>query len=90
MSIPPDLPPNYPPQKKSTNPGCIVGFVALAIAISPILIGIFGSIGCPQPANEGNCAAAAAPWLMFLSIPVGFIMGVVGIIIYFVENKKKK
>jgi hypothetical protein len=78
------------PRKSGLNPGCFVGFVALAIAIAPIVLGLLGSITCPQPANEGNCAAAAAPWLLFFTLPFGFILGIISIVIYFIEARKRK
>lgn len=78
------------PEKGGRNPGCFVGFVALAIAFSPIVIGLLGSLACPQPANEGNCAAAAAPWFIFFTFPAGFILGIISIVIYFIEARKRK
>ncbi|MEN9692752.1 MAG: hypothetical protein RLZZ330_396 [Actinomycetota bacterium] len=78
---------------KTSQIGCWIGWVGPVIAVLPLFFGMIGSIGCPQPANEGNCAAAAAPWLMFFTIPLGFIMGLAGLIIFTVskisENKQK-
>jgi hypothetical protein len=80
---------NGAPRKNGLNPGCFVGFVALAIAIAPIVLGLLGSITCPQPANEGNCAAAAAPWFLFFTLPFGFILGIISIVLYFIEARKR-
>ena len=76
---------------KTSQIGCWIGWAGPVIAFLPLVFGFIGSIGCPQPANEGNCAAAAAPWLMFLSIPFGFILGLVGVVIFFIgKNSERK
>lgn len=81
--------PNKPPVKTSQI-GCWIGWIGPLVAILPLVMGFVGSLTCPQPANEGNCAAAAAPWLMFLSIPFGFILGLVGLVIFIVGKTSEK
>jgi len=92
--IPPIPPVPAAPNESVPNPGkragCLVGWLGLLFGISPILIGLTSVVWCGPGANEGNCAAAAAPWAMFFTIPVGFITGIVGIVVYFAANKKKK
>lgn len=89
QDIPPSETPNIPADP-TANAGCWVGWIGLLIGIAPILIGSIGSIACGPSANEGNCAAAAAPWLLFLSIPAGIVTGVIGIVMYTVAKTKKK
>ena len=91
----PPIPPIPPvPNESVPNPGkragCLVGWLGLLFGISPILIGLTSVITCGPGANEGNCAAAAAPWFMFFTVPVGFITGIVGIVVYFAAKKKQK
>ncbi|MEY2672726.1 MAG: hypothetical protein RLZZ508_603 [Actinomycetota bacterium] len=83
------VPPSNAPDQ-TAKAGCWVGWIGLLIGIAPMIIGLIGSIPCGPSANEGNCPAAAAPWLLFLSIPFGLIVGVVGIVIYIVAKTKKK
>ncbi len=78
------------PKDPTENAGCWVGWIGLFIGIAPIVFGLIGSIACGPSANESNCAAAAAPWLLFFSIPAGIVTGVVGIVIYIVAKTKKK
>lgn len=81
------------PPVRTSQVGCWISWIGPVVAFLPLVFGFLGSFTCPQPANEGNCAAAAAPWLMFFSVPFGFILGLVGLIIYTVskvsENKQK-
>ena len=48
--------------------------VLLAIVLVPLQCGGYSN------ANEGNCGPAALPWLLFLSVPIGIITAIVGLI----------
>ena len=81
--------PVEPARKPPANPGCILMLVAVAVALAPLVIGFFGSLTCPQPANEGNCGAAAAPWLLFFSVPMGGLLLIIGLVVAAVEANKR-
>lgn len=62
------------------------------VAFSPFIIGALGSMTVSGSCNEGNCAWAALPWLMFLTIPVGFVLYCVALFMFlvFVFRRIKK
>ncbi len=70
--------------KKAAKGFLIAGpIIALAPAVLALVLVQF----CPggaSGANEGNCGAAALPWLLFLSIPFGILLVLVGAILMIV------
>lgn len=75
---------------QSINGGWIVMWIGAAIVFAPMIISAIGtSLFCGANANEGNCGFAALPWLMFLSVPFGGILFIVGWIIGITESNKQ-
>lgn len=59
----------------SVKTGALAMLVSPLVAIAPYVAGAFLSVVfCGPDANEGNCASAALPWLMFFTIPFGILM----------------
>ncbi len=54
--------------------GPIIGFL-------PLVIGMIGSAFIPN-CNESNCSWATVPWFCFLTLPAGFVIFVVGFILW--------
>jgi hypothetical protein len=50
------------------------------LAVSPFLIGMLGSWVTPGCTNEANCGWAVLPWFMFLTIPAGVVLFILGLI----------
>ena len=53
------------------------------VALSPALMALVMTPFCPggfSGANEGNCAAAALPWLLIATIPLGILLAIAGFI----------
>jgi len=67
-----------------------VAMVSVLFIIGPILLAMILSPFCPQPANEGNCGAAALPWLTLLTAPMGFIGLVVSLVLAAAKGVRKK
>lgn len=85
------------PGKKPPNLikiGLLVLLTSPILAILPYLAGaLLSALLCGPDANEGNCAWAALPWFMFLTIPAAVVMVFVGIImmlIGLVKGTKRK
>ena len=75
-----DAPAVQPTRSKSTT-GLLIMLLSPVLAISPFLIGIpLSKILCEQPANEGNCSWVALGWFGLITIPVGGIMFIVGLL----------
>ena len=64
-------------QKKKT--ATIVLCIGPSVAFAPAIIGIIGSSLTPG-CNESNCYWGALPWATFLTLPIGFIIMIVGLV----------
>jgi hypothetical protein len=58
----------------------------LAIAVLPLVLWGFSSLGCENPLSEGTCAGATALWGLILSVPLGVIVFLVGLFAWFVSR----
>ena len=74
-SFPPPPPPPPPGQKKRRSPLVLGGMI---FAISPLLFSLVASIFVDNAFNEST-ALGATPWLMFLTLPIGFVLVIVGL-----------
>lgn len=69
--------------------GCWIGWAGLLVGLFPIPIAMTAPIVCGPDANEGNCGVAAAPWLLFFTVPFGIVIGIVGIALWTVFRIKR-
>ena len=74
-SFPPAPPPPPPGKKKPRSPLVLGGVI---FAISPLLFSLVASIFVDNAFNEST-ALGATPWLMFLTLPIGFVIVIVGL-----------
>jgi hypothetical protein len=74
-SFPPPPPPPPPGQKKRRSPLVLGGVI---FGISPLLFSLVASIFVEDALNEST-ALGSAPWLMFLTLPIGFVIVIVGL-----------
>ena len=76
-SFPPPPPPPPPPsgQKKRRSPLVLGGVI---FGISPLLFSLVASIFVEDALNEST-ALGTVPWLMFLTLPIGFVIVIVGL-----------
>ena len=72
----PPPPPPPPGQKKRRSPLVLGGMI---FAISPLLFSLVASIFVDNAFNEST-ALGSTPWLMFLTLPIGFVLVMVGLI----------
>ena len=61
--------------------GCSVGIVGVIVSISPLIIARATTPAGDNWMSEGS-GGGSAIWLMMFSVPVGFIIGVVGLRIF--------
>jgi hypothetical protein len=74
--------PSFPPpppapsgQKKRRSPLVLGGVI---FGISPLLLSLVASIFVDDALNEST-ALGSTPWLMFLTLPIGFVIVIVGL-----------
>jgi hypothetical protein len=73
--------PSFPPpppqagQKKRRSPLVLGGMI---FAISPLLFSLVASMFVDDAFNEST-ALGSTPWLMFLTLPIGFVIVIVGL-----------
>jgi hypothetical protein len=72
----PPAPPPPPPGKKKPRSPLVLG--GLIFAISPLLFSLVASIFVDNAFNEST-ALGTAPLLMFLTLPIGFVIFIVGL-----------
>ena len=72
----PPAPPLPPPGKKKPRSPLVLG--GLIFAISPLLFSLVASIFVDNAFNEST-ALGSAPLLMFLTLPIGFVIFIVGL-----------
>ena len=73
--FPPPPPPPPSVQKKRRSPLVLGGVI---FGISPLLFSLVASIFVDNAFNEST-ALGSAPWLMFLTLPIGFVIVIVGL-----------
>ena len=75
--FPPPPPPPPPPsgRKKRRSPLVLGGMI---FGISPLLFSLVASIFVDDALNEST-ALGSTPWLMFLTLPIGFVIVIVGL-----------
>lgn len=75
-SFPPPPPPPPPSgQKKRRSPLVLGGMI---FAISPLLFSLVASIFVDNAFDEST-ALGATPWLMFLTLPIGVVIVIIGL-----------
>lgn len=70
-----------PDKQKSPGMGCLgYGVVALIVMFSPLFLAILNTKPGSNPLSEGDPGSGAAGiWLMMLTIPIAFVIVIVGI-----------
>jgi TRAP-type C4-dicarboxylate transport system permease small subunit len=72
----PPPPPPHLGQKERRSPLVLGGVI---FGFSPLLFSLVASIFVDDAFNEST-ALGSAPWLMFLTLPIGFVIFIVGFI----------
>ena len=80
---------SYKNLEKQRRNGLLVLVASPFVAFAPLIIGIAGAkLFCGSDANEANCGFAVLPWFLIASVPGGFVMAIVGVIMIIVALRK--
>jgi hypothetical protein len=74
--------------EKQKKVGRVILWIAPAVAFAPAIIGGIGSSVIPN-CNESNCYFGALPWATFLTVPIGFVILIVGLIMRVTARETK-
>lgn len=74
---------------KQKKVGRVILLIAPVVGLGPAII---GGIGASQTSNcnEGNCYYGALPWATFLTLPLGFILAIIGLIVLVTARQSNK
>lgn len=76
--------------KRRITPGCALGLAGLGCGFSPLILAfLFAYTVCGGNSTESQCGAVAAVFLMPITLIIGAIMGVIGLILHFTDSSKK-
>jgi hypothetical protein len=61
----------------------------LVIALFPLLLSALFSIGCQNPFDESSCAGAVVLWGLLTTLPIGFLVAMIGLVFWIVVSGRK-
>jgi uncharacterized BrkB/YihY/UPF0761 family membrane protein len=65
-----------------------VMLAGLVIALLPLLLSALFSIGCENPFDESSCAGAVVLWGLLATLPIGFLVSMVGLVFWIVVTAR--
>jgi hypothetical protein len=69
--------------------GFRVMLAGLVIGLIPLPLALLFSIGCENPFDESACAGAVALWGLAVSLPIGFLVFIAGLVFWIVAIARK-
>lgn len=78
---PPVIPPPPPPARRREQRGSIIFVAGVVFAFLPIIITLVASIFVDDAFNEGMSAWGTLPWLTILTLPIGGVIALIGLVI---------
>jgi cytochrome bd-type quinol oxidase subunit 1 len=61
----------------------------LVIGLFPLLLSALFSIGCENPFDESACSGAVVLWYLLVTLPLGFLVSIVGLVLWLVGSGRK-
>ena len=61
----------------------------LVVALFPLLLSAVFSIGCENPFDESACSGAVYLWYLLVTLPLGFVVSMVGLVLWLVGSGRK-
>jgi uncharacterized membrane protein len=61
----------------------------LVIGLLPLLLSALFSIGCENPFDESACSGAVVLWYLLVTLPLGFLVSIVGLVLWLVGSGRK-
>ena len=68
--------------------GFRVMLAGLVIGLSPLPLALLFSIGCENPFDESACAGAVALWGLLATLPIGFLVSMIGLVFWIVVTSR--
>jgi uncharacterized BrkB/YihY/UPF0761 family membrane protein len=69
--------------------GFRIMLAGLVVALFPLLLSVLFSIGCENPFDESACAGAVVLWGLLATLPIGFLVSIVGLVFWIVASGRK-
>lgn len=69
--------------------GFRIMLAGLVIGLFPILLSALLSIGCQNSFDESSCAGAVVLWYLLVTLPLGFLVSIVGLVLWIVGSGRK-
>jgi len=69
--------------------GFRIMLAGLVIGLLPLLLSVLFSIGCQNPFDESSCAGAVVLWGLLATLPIGFLVSMVGLVFWIVVSGRK-
>jgi len=73
-------------KRKGSKASKVTMLAGVGVAVFPLLVWGINSLGCENPLSEGTCAGATALWGVILSVPLGAVVFLVGLFMWFVSR----
>jgi hypothetical protein len=69
--------------------GFRIMLAGLVVALFPLLLSVLFSIGCENPFDESACAGAVVLWGLLATLPIGFLVSMIGLVFWIVVSGRK-
>jgi hypothetical protein len=69
--------------------GFRIMIAGLVVALFPLLLSALFSIGCENPFDESACSGAVVLWYLLVTLPLGFLVSIVGLVLWLVGSARK-
>jgi hypothetical protein len=69
--------------------GLRIMLAGLVIGLFPILLSALLSIGCQNSFDESSCVGAVVLWYLLATLPLGFLVSIVGLVLWLVGSGRK-
>jgi hypothetical protein len=69
--------------------GFRIMLAGLVVALFPLLLSAVFSIGCENPFDESACAGAVVLWGLLATLPIGFLVSMIGLVFWLVGSGRK-
>jgi hypothetical protein len=61
----------------------------LVVGLFPLVLSALFSIGCDNPFDESACSGAVYLWYLLVTLPLGFVVSMVGLVLWLVGSGRK-
>ena len=69
--------------------GFRIMLAGLVVGLFPLVLSPLFSIGCDNPFDESACAGAVYLWYLLVTLPLGFVVSMVGLVLWLVGSGRK-